>query len=234
MFFPYGFQKNLKQKCFLCDAMASSRDHIPPRSLFSNSARKKLRSDLLTVPACEAHNNALKLDEQYISVLLATGSPDSEEAIQLFDERIIPRGVKGSGKLLATIHEQMKPVLFQRGSGIYERRYKIEMDKQRTQNVMGKIAKGLFWARNGYRLPDDCVLSPHGWNLRLDSNTAAGFAQLPLQFIGNPDVFAFKYGEIGNNRHMVCLAMAFFKSNVVHFVICPKNKIPERRRIIIP
>lgn len=59
--------------CYMCDAPATSREHVPPRCLFpeSRDVGADYRKNLLTVPSCEKHNSGKGADDEFLMVSLA-------------------------------------------------------------------------------------------------------------------------------------------------------------------
>src|SRR5271168_5407862 len=56
--------------CIYCgDARELTRDHVPPRCLFS----KPRPNDLVTVPCCVACNRALSRHDEYFRIAMTTG-----------------------------------------------------------------------------------------------------------------------------------------------------------------
>src|SRR3954451_9328117 len=60
--------------CYMCPALATSREHVPPRNLFpeaSETGGVDYRVNLITVPSCDLHNSAKSLDDEFLMVSLA-------------------------------------------------------------------------------------------------------------------------------------------------------------------
>jgi len=71
------------QFCTYCNRVATTRDHIPPKLLFSPPRP----SNLATVPACEACNQSFATDDEYARMVLifhhgAGGHPTIEEHVE--------------------------------------------------------------------------------------------------------------------------------------------------------
>lgn len=63
-----------KPLCYRCAAIATSREHVPPRNLFPEAAETAgidYRKNLITVPSCDAHNSAKSHDDEFLMVSLA-------------------------------------------------------------------------------------------------------------------------------------------------------------------
>lgn len=53
----------------MCDRLACSREHVPPRNLFPKEKdirRENYRKNLITVPSCELHNAAKSHDDEFL------------------------------------------------------------------------------------------------------------------------------------------------------------------------
>lgn len=58
----------------MCSAVATSREHVPPRNLFpepKDIGGANYRKDLITVPSCALHNTAKSRDDEFLMVSLA-------------------------------------------------------------------------------------------------------------------------------------------------------------------
>lgn len=63
-----------KIRCYMCSAIATSREHVPPKSLFPEArdvGGTNYRINLITVPSCDAHNGEKKRDDEFLMVSLA-------------------------------------------------------------------------------------------------------------------------------------------------------------------
>lgn len=62
------------EKCYMCDAEATSKEHVPPKCLFpegKDMGGENHRSNLITVPSCDLHNTAKSRDDEFLMVSLA-------------------------------------------------------------------------------------------------------------------------------------------------------------------
>lgn len=63
-----------KDRCYMCDLDATSREHVPPICLFPESKDVKglnFRKNLITVPSCEKHNSKKSHDDEFLMVAIA-------------------------------------------------------------------------------------------------------------------------------------------------------------------
>ncbi|AVF39991.1 hypothetical protein AL486_09945 [Pandoraea apista] len=61
-------------RCYMCESLATSREHAPPRCLFPESKDipgKSYRQNLITVPSCDLHNMGKSRDDEFLMVSLA-------------------------------------------------------------------------------------------------------------------------------------------------------------------
>lgn len=62
------------QKCYICGAPATSREHVPPQCLFPEKkdiGTEKFRKDLITVPSCDLHNSKKSKDDEFLMAALS-------------------------------------------------------------------------------------------------------------------------------------------------------------------
>lgn len=60
--------------CYMCDSIATTKEHVPPKCLFPEKkdiGEDKYRLHLMTVPSCEEHNNTKSDDDEFLMVSLA-------------------------------------------------------------------------------------------------------------------------------------------------------------------
>jgi hypothetical protein len=64
---------NMLLQCYMCEAHATSREHVPPRSLFpeNRDLGENHRKELMTVPSCDLHNSAKSREDEFLMVSLA-------------------------------------------------------------------------------------------------------------------------------------------------------------------
>lgn len=57
-----------QETCYMCDRVATTREHAPPRSFFPRDRRV----NVIKVPSCTTHNNDNHLDVEYARNLIAS------------------------------------------------------------------------------------------------------------------------------------------------------------------
>lgn len=215
----YFYDRSKKQLCFMCDQLADTGEHIPPKCFFSTYIRTNCQ--LLTVPACNYHNESTKKDDEYARTVIATGSYGNKLALDLLEERVFPGGSRG---LINSLHGKMAPAGIFDSSG--EELYKFDLERGRLERVIEKITAGIYWHKNGRRIPDGYTITPYSWNPKMEVDQWNEILRLPIQYLGHPDVFQFRYGDVANDKNKVIIAMAFFAaSHIVLSVICTKEEV---------
>lgn len=126
-----------------------SRDHVPPASIFPSEKPR----NLITVPCCTPCNQDFKqLDQRMRNYVAALAGPNSGDVGDVARMDIL-RSYKHSIQFLA----QMKPhpsLRDDRG----EPRHVFFFDRAELVRWMGRIVKGLIFAKTGEILPRECDL----------------------------------------------------------------------------
>lgn len=143
-----------EQFCVYCGlAPGTTRDHIPPKSLFP-----KPRPDLITVPCCETCRGNQSPDDEYFKNVIAMRHDvgDHPAAKQIIESVLRsyakPRKKRFAHALFNSVHE----LDLHTPAGIYLGKmpaYDVDLD--RLCRVIRRITLGLFYHHTGSRLPDD-------------------------------------------------------------------------------
>lgn len=136
--------------CIYCGQRATSRDHVPPKLLLE----RPYPSNLQTVPSCIRCNQGASLDEQYFLVLIAQISLSPALLSKIAEGGIIDRALARSPALEERL---LKSLEVDEEDG----RVLIKPEMGRVQNVVRKIATGLFAIRYG-KVPDPKRIGPIG------------------------------------------------------------------------
>src|SRR2546430_397757 len=130
--------------CYWCEKAATSRDHVPPVTLFP----KGRRTNLITVPSCYDHNEALSEGDEKFRFYLQACS-DSPDALKLFETKTM-RGLTRSeaAKQTAKLFEGSLRVLVPGGE---TRALQVNAAEQNL--FFEKIVCGLYFHIFGKRAP---------------------------------------------------------------------------------
>lgn len=123
--------------CIYCDRLADSRDHVPPKLLFT----RPYPTDLVTVPSCHRCNQGASLDEEYFRILLAHVATSPGLTALVEPGGAVDRALARSGQLADRLD---------RAIGVSEdgRPY-ILPEVDRLHRVLEKTAHGLYVSRFG-------------------------------------------------------------------------------------
>ena len=155
--------------CHLCGRPLSnptSKDHCPPRALFSRELRREHNlSRLLTIPVHKECNASYQLDEDYFIATITPLAPGSVAGDSIFKERMKGARNDRRKRALATrILDEFEP----RPSGLYLPRNSVmkRQDGERISRVAWKIVRGLYFLHRSVYLPVTlsvgCTLTPPG------------------------------------------------------------------------
>lgn len=135
---------NLGECAYCGERRELTRDHVPPRCLFS----KPRPGNLITVPSCSSCNAELSKDDQHFHIMITLGIDrvkfpkefaDSIDSINRLNEKA-RLGYLGFPKiLLQNYHSDSGNVGF---------------DRNRVAIFLHRVARGLFYHHNGVRLPE--------------------------------------------------------------------------------
>jgi hypothetical protein len=123
------------QRCYACTEIATSREHVPPKSFFPEG----YRTNATVVPSCERHNNDNSLDVEYVRNILVSHVETSSEIIELLSPKVW-RSFSRSPALLRKTFTELNEV-FYRG----ERTGSFSVDIPRLNRVMSSIASGMYF-----------------------------------------------------------------------------------------
>ena len=128
-----------RDACVYCGALATSRDHVPPRFLLE----KPLPRDLLTVASCSDCNHSFSLDEQYLQVVIAQIGHVPHLMAKVEKGGIVDRALERAPRLDQRIEDSLEV----RSDG----RVWLVTEEERILRIVQKIAYGLFVSRYGKR-----------------------------------------------------------------------------------
>ncbi len=158
-------QRTSRTLCYACASAADGMDHIPPRAIFPakgvvSAEFGDLRRNLITVPACRAHNGDFSKDDEYVAAVLAVQLGNNRIAYELFAQKILGALVR-SPRFGRRVLQGARPVML----GAIETGV-IRIDLARFDRVMVRIAMGLYYhltrVRLGAEVRYEVVAPPQG------------------------------------------------------------------------
>lgn len=95
--------------CYMCDKIAVSREHAPPKCFFPKEV--KYRSNkLITVPSCEDHNEVLSNADQILLSILMSLPIEGNEPFKILNEQFLNNESSNFQRKINTLANQVKKV----------------------------------------------------------------------------------------------------------------------------
>jgi hypothetical protein len=180
-------------KCAICGAKeATSRDHVPPRSIF----QKPWPSDLVTVPACDDCNGGSSLnDEEFKVGLSILAGIETPETMRLWDEGAM-RTLAHNRRMHRDIMSRFVQVEVRSPAGIYlHTREAILVPKKGIHAVLERTIRGLYFHHFGEVLGARARCDVQQFQERGDNTDLGNFVMsLPAGSIGN-GMLRYRYGR---------------------------------------
>ena len=124
------------QTCYMCNKPASSREHIPPKCLFTKKKDlpkgRDYRKNLISVPSCDEHNSRKSKDDEYLLLVLGMHYENNLDAQRHF-ARSIKRALRRNPRLFG-IYKNLRPTNPGQNIGAT-----FEVDKLRLETVIVQI-----------------------------------------------------------------------------------------------
>jgi len=154
-----------QEKCYFmgCNKTPSGKEHVPPKSFFPKGSRQQL----ITVPACEAHNNSKSKDDFYALAKIANYcSPYSSLAKEVYDKKISSQLSFNEGAFEKTLKKEI--VSSKKGQKF------AKVDKERITSVFSSIAYGIIFHIEKEQVPINKYKIWHifhDWNAGMPDST---------------------------------------------------------------
>jgi hypothetical protein len=140
--------------CVFCGiAKGTTRDHIPPKKLFSSPRP----TNLITVPSCHACNLGTSKDDMYFRDCLIFGKETSSPAAkaQIGESVLRSFHMPERKHYCQSFMDNVVDIDLVSSGGIYLGKANgLKIHESRLVNIAGKIVKGLFYHEYGLILPD--------------------------------------------------------------------------------
>lgn len=219
------------QTCYMCEVVATTEEHAPPRCIFPEKKdvpdQRDLRKNLITVPSCEQHNTQKSRDDEYLLFILAASITSSDVGLNQFLTKV-RRAAERKPALAIQIGSTAQPVFLH---DIQKREwvegFALEVDGRRIDEALIKCARAIYYHEKGsmfagvVRLITAFTLNPS--NVTLNENVAKAF-EYADQYFGieekngeNPEVFYYKIAE---NNGTAVLQMIFYEATKVLAYFC--------------
>jgi hypothetical protein len=202
-----------EQPCAYCDNPATTRDHVPPKKLFT----PPLPGNLVTVPACGQCNNGASSDDEVFRNELCIMAGSFGESVKAA-ERLGPAicGIRRNKAMTARMVTGAQLVERYTCGGLYlGYGYAVPVVHGVQERVITRTVRGLYWHHFHTRLPDDAKISlvfidkrrPH-WQEAL---RVLQRLQLQYVLIGDGKTFQYLYGHANDDATFSVWLLIFFR-----------------------
>jgi hypothetical protein len=218
-----------EERCTFCSEPATTKDHIPPKSLFKTSPPE----NLITVPACFPCNHDGSKDDEWFRNYLVSDDrirnhPESQELINALNRSLQrPQSIG----LRETMNRSLKRYSLITESGLYcGEGTALESDFTRESRVLTRIIKGLYYHELQKYHPNDNgnfvyssnnIYSPDPMKreerFNIIMELIKDIKNEPIRIIGN-DVFSYKWGVANDNPNANFWVLIFFKHSAIYNV----------------
>lgn len=210
------------KSCFACGAPATGDEHIPPLCLFPEKKDAKgfrdFRRQLITVPACDAHNLRKSKDDEYLLRVVSRGVFANDIGRTQADTKVRRAHARRPALGIAMMKSARSVELVAAGGA--DRRAAIEapVEWARFSRSLELVARGLYFHRLQMRavghlhVEADFIAGPpadsggmrHVWHALCEDM----FLGQP-EIGSNPDVFWYKL--VGDDRRVCWMRFAFYR-----------------------
>jgi len=208
----------------MCDSLATSSEHVPPKCLFPERKdlppQSDLRKNLFNVPSCNAHNSQKSQDDEYFLYVLSTSFQINEVGRNLYRTKV-RRAIKRNASVLGEIASTATPVSFREpNTEDTVNSVAHELDANRFNTIIDKLARAIYFYHfkekwtYGIRYQAEFLFAALNQsdeaNVRINEiSRQADEWFSDVAYIGeNPEVFKYQSLEADNSR---ILRLHFYK-----------------------
>lgn len=196
-------------KCYMCDQEGSSVEHTPPRGFFP----KGMRSQLITVPSCQAHNQDTSLDDEYARNIITMSIENNQTSMDHFMDKSLS-SFRRNGVLRKSIIDSLtdQPSYKAGAKSVF-------IERPRFDRIIRKVAYALFYKEYAKTWERLLAVATNQIKMRDMSNDHLGkiFDELSedlnlLTLKGeNPQIFQYSFIEYGEGEFDKALFMLFYE-----------------------
>jgi hypothetical protein len=226
-----------RRTCYMCTAVATSREHVPPQCLFPEPKdlppKLDLRRNLITVPSCDEHNLEKSNDDVFLLLGLTLCIANNRVAMHHIKTKI-NRALTKDATLFGKFASAAAPVTAV-ADGVPENTLMMKVDNHRFLRSLDHVARGLY--RHVYRqrfqgrcsiFPDFLLYADSAESLEMNERNTfvlkairPHFDQLPHSG-QNPSVFNYAFMAPDENGR-IALRMQFYSGSNVYVAFLPNE-----------
>lgn len=219
-----------KGNCYFCGLPATSDEHSPARGFFP----KAKRVNLITVASCREHNEDTSKDDEYVRNVIAMSIGNNALAFQHFLDKCIRSFQRSPALMNSTIKNAKK--VYTNETGIIQPTFAFEIDRDRIDKVMRKIAYGVFFKE--YNEPWNrriIIMTDHFKTSNMSSDDFGFLIQTFKKLIQehpfdgqNPTVFKYRFLQSeSDSNHDQVLRMIFYEGFEVWVAVVANSEGPS-------
>ena len=224
-----------KPRCYMCSAVATSREHVPPKNLFPDArdvGGANYRINLITVPSCDQHNGEKKNDDEFLMVSLA-GIIGNNSIGYRHKLGKVDRAIRNSANRLLdqVVVDNRQVHRFELGPNRFHEVIWGTPDVERLRRCFDHIGHGLYFHHFRKRFEGEITVvlgylfhSEHNaktWIELVEARTELELKDKP-SFGSNPDVFYYQVTEADQFRRFA-MRLAFYGGLRVYLAFRPKD-----------
>jgi hypothetical protein len=221
-------------KCYMCDNLASSKEHVPPKCIFperKDVTDQDFRENLITVPSCDDHNSKKSKDDEFLLVMIA-GIIGNNSIGYGHKFTKVDRAIRrSSGRLIEKAFLRKEKYLIEIDNNKFLEIIWGTPDQERLQKCFEHIAYGIYYHHFSKRFRGQIRISL-GYLHHSEKNpdTFAKLikhkAEIELRdsevFGKNKDVFFYQFTE-KDQYGIFMLKLCFYGGIDVYISFAPKN-----------
>lgn len=205
--------------CYMCDRVATTDEHVPPRCLFPEQkdlpSGVDLRKALIKVPSCELHNCNKTKDDEYLMIILSTTWQGNAAKQRHYSTKVRRALSKNPGGLYA-LFDGLTPYTLIGSDGRHVQTGGYQVDLRRFNRIMGSIAHGLFFNHMNRRYDGPVLIYTDAFPVmtgnggeELNRGLHQGLAVVRAALAGTPthgentEVFHYRFGHLGSGQYAV-------------------------------
>jgi hypothetical protein len=218
-------KRKLKLRCYFCGREgADTKEHIPPKKIFSKEIRRKLTRNLITVPAHTHCNNLFSHDDDLFGNLIIAEGYRTIQGAKSWDEIVVSSFTKNPGARKRLI-KRFHPVLIKgQIQNAYILRDALTMEVSLCESVVTRIIKGLYYYKFNEPLPQDISISIsklnypeksiNSWNAIFSQNNIR-----PKWIHVAPNIFSYFYGTAKEDKTRGICLIVFYNTVVFQSLV---------------
>lgn len=210
--------------CYLCDKIATSVEHVPPKCIFPEQKDLpdgiNLRNQLYTVPSCDEHNLKKSHDDEYFLYALGISNELNQIGRTHYKTKI-RRAIKRNPSLLKRLSHSAVPVkVIDPHTQKQEGSFAITFEAERFDNIIGQLSRAIYFHHYQGKWIGDVKYQAEFLSPTIDPSDDSNrivkeisekadvmFASSPY-FGENPEVFKYQVVE---NQESKCFRLHFYE-----------------------